>query len=376
MTSRIVQGVLAGAAVGAAAVALAELNRPLGGETELLDWTEVTERARTRLGEERVAAGDLARAGEELNRLATEVTPPLLEAVGGLPAGRTLPRFEAVDRIQWLERNVAAMQSMVDPLLKASRLPRTRLTDAGKSGVDRYLAFLLDLLARRVLGQFDPQLGATRAATPGRESLYLVEQNVAAWQAEAKVDGGDLRRWLILHELTHAWQFAAHPWLRDHLNRALDALLDSVGARGGAQMSLDRLIRLTVGAPEQWALIRQVQATMTLVEGYGNLLMNLVGRRILPTFDRLEAAYDERSGSRSLVDLLVWRFTGLEVKMQQYRVGEAFCERIHELYGMRALNLAWAGPENLPRPKELRDPERWYRRVAGPQLQLVSAAAQ
>ena len=376
MTSRIVQGVLAGAALGAAAVALAELNRPLGGETELLDWTEVSERARARLGEERVAPDELAQATEELNRLAAEVRPPLLDAVGGLPEGRSLPEFEALDRIQWLERNVASMQAMVDPLLKANRMPRTRLTDAGKAGIDRYLAFLLDLLARRVLGQFDPQLGATRAAAPGRESLYLVEQNIAAWQAEAKVDGGDLRRWLILHELTHAWQFAAHPWLRDHLNSALEKLLDSVGARNGAPMTMDRLLRLTVGAPEQWLVIRQVQATMTMVEGYGNLLMNLVGRRVLPTFDQLEAAYEERSGSRSLVDLLVWRFTGLEVKMQQYRVGQAFCERIHDLYGMETLNLAWAGPENLPRPGELRAPERWYRRVVGPHLRLVSSPAQ
>ncbi|MBO0702041.1 MAG: zinc-dependent metalloprotease [Candidatus Dormibacteraeota bacterium] len=375
MTSRIVQGVLAGAAIGAAAVAITELNRPLGGETELLDWTEVDELARARLGETRVPADDLARAGEELNRLAAEVTPRLLEAVGGLPEGRQLARFEALDRVQWLERNVASMRSMVDPLLKANRMPRTRLTEAGKAGIDRYLAFLLDLLARRVLGQFDPQLGATRAAAPGTESLYLVEQNVAAWQAEAKVDGGDLRRWLILHELTHAWQFAAHPWLRDHLNHALEALLDSVGARGGP-MTMDRLLRLTVGAPEQWAVIRQVQATMTLVEGYGNLLMNLVGRRILPTFDQLEAAYEERSGSRSLVDLLVWRFTGLEVKMQQYKVGEAFCERIHDLYGMETLNAAWAGPENLPRPGELRDPDRWYRRVMGPRFRLVGSTGQ
>lgn len=373
MTSRIVQGVLVGAGIGAAMMALAELNRPLGGETELLDWDEVSRRTQARLGDVRVPAEDLARAGEELNRLATEVTPPLLEAVGGLPAGRTLPPFEALDRVEWLDRNVAAMRSMVDPLLQANRMPRTRLTEVGKAGVDRYLSLLLDLLARRVLGQFDPQLGPTRAASPGSEALYLVEQNVAAWQAKAKVDGADLRRWLILHELTHAWQFAAHPWLREHLNSALERLLASVGAREGDRMTLDRLLRLTVGAPEQWAVLRQVQSTMTLVEGYGNLLMTLVGRRILPTFEQLEAAYEERSGARGLLDLLVWRFTGLEIKMQQYRLGQAFCERIHDLYGMETLNRAWAGPDSLPRANELRDPDRWYRRVVGIRPRLVTA---
>ncbi|MGH7912840.1 MAG: zinc-dependent metalloprotease [Candidatus Dormibacteraceae bacterium] len=371
----IARGLLAGLLIGAGVAVVAELNRPLGGQTELLDWSEVAARARRRLGTARVPEAELGAAANELNRLAAEVAPPLLEAVGGLPGGVTLPRFEALDRLGWLERNVASMQGMVEPLLRANRMPRSRLTHLGRAGVDRYLAFLLDLLARRVLGQFDPQLGPTRAAAPGGESLYLVEQNVAAWQEKAKVDGGDLRRWLILHEMTHAWQFAAHPWLKDHLNGAMQRLLDSVGARGGGRMDLDRLLRLTIGAPEQWAAIRQVQATMTLVEGYGNLLMNLVGRRILPTFDELEAAYQARSGARGVVDLLVWRFTGLEVKMQQYRVGEAFCRRIHDLYGMEVLNLAWHGPDHLPHPNELRDPERWYRRVVGARPPLVAVGA-
>lgn len=372
---RVARGLLAGALIGAGIAVVAELNRPLGGDTELLDWAEVEARARRRLGGPALTDAELAAAADELNRLAAEVTPPLLAAVGGLPAGAVLPRFEAVDRGRWLDRNLRSMQAMVEPLLRANRFPRTRLSELGKAGVDRYLAFLLDLLARRVLGQFDPQLGPTRAADPGRESLYLVEQNVAAWQEKAKVDGADLRRWLILHEMTHAWQFAAHPWLRDHLNGTMQSLLDQVGARHGSRMTWDRIVRLTVGAPDQWAALRQVQATMTLVEGYGNLLMNLVGRRVLPTFDELEAAYEQRSGAKSLMDLLVWRFTGLELKMRQYRLGEAFCQRIFDLYGMDVLNLAWDGPENLPRPAELREPERWYRRVVGTRPRLVAAAS-
>jgi hypothetical protein len=31
---------------------------------------------------------------------------------------------------------------------------------------------------------------------------------------------------------------------------------------------------------------------------------------------------------------------------------------------MAALNRAWESPETLPRPEELRDPDRWYRRLA------------
>jgi uncharacterized protein (DUF2342 family) len=32
---------------------------------------------------------------------------------------------------------------------------------------------------------------------------------------------------------------------------------------------------------------------------------------------------------------------------------------------MKALNLAWTGPDQMPRLDELANPERWYQRVSG-----------
>ncbi|MBO0685794.1 MAG: zinc-dependent metalloprotease, partial [Candidatus Dormibacteraeota bacterium] len=169
------------------------------------------------------------------------------------------------------------------------------------------------------------------------------------------------------HELTHAWQFAAHPWLRDHLNDQLRQLVAlAVGAREGEPArppSIGSLFTMATGVPGQLALVRKVQATMSLVEGYGNLVMTLVGRRALPGFDSLEEAYRRRSGQRSPLELLLWRVTGLELKLQQYRVGEAFSQAVYDRYGMANLNRAWENPDSIPRPEELRDPDRWYRRV-------------
>jgi coenzyme F420 biosynthesis associated uncharacterized protein len=374
MPSGLLRGTVTGLAIGAGIALLAEASRPLGGTAKLLDWEEVSRLAQRRLAGPRLPDAELRRAGDELNRLARELEETLLETVGGLPPGATLPSFEAVDRVGWLERNLGTLRPVLDPLLEANQLPRTRLTELGRVGIDRYLAFLFALLARRVLGQFDPQLGVNRPLRVATEaqSLYLVEPNVAEWQEKADVDGQDLRRWLILHELTHAWQFAAHPWLRDHLNGSLARILRQVVTSGTAN-PLERLVRMTVGAPDQWRTLQQLQATMSLVEGYGNLLMNEVGRRLLPAFEALERAYEERRATRSLLDLLIWRLTGLELKLQQYRVGEAFCQRIYDFYGMEVLNLAWDGPENLPRPNEIRDPERWYRRVVGTRPGLLEA---
>jgi uncharacterized protein (DUF2342 family) len=91
--------------------------------------------------------------------------------------------------------------------------------------------------------------------------------------------------------------------------------------------------------------------------------MNELGARLLPGFDQLEEAYRRRSSSKSLLDQLVWKFTGLDLKLQQYRRGEAFARAIYDAHGMDVLNLAWQGPDQMPRLEELAHPETWYRRV-------------
>jgi coenzyme F420 biosynthesis associated uncharacterized protein len=362
MTTAALRTAGIGLAAGAIAVTVVELLRPLGGREPLLDWEEVRGLARARIGGRAVNSERLELLGMEYERLADEVRGPLLEAVGGLPAGVSLPPFQALDRERWLDVNLGVLRQVMAPVVEASVVNRSRLTLLGKAGVDRYLASMLAFLGGRVLGQFDPQL---MGREPVQQSLYLVEPNVAAWEAKAGLEGYDLRRWLILHELTHAWQFSAHPWLRDHLNTTLERLIElSVGGQQGDPLS--RAVRVTVGAPAQWRLVRRLQATMSLIEGYGNLAMNMVGRRILPSYERLEAAYEDRSGTRSPFEALLWRVTGLELKMQQYRLGEAFASHIRDLYGMDVLNRVWEGPDTLPTLDELRAPQRWYTRVVAP----------
>lgn len=376
MTRNIILGFLSGAAIAL----VVEATRPLGGRRPILEWDSVRELTAARLRSQPLHQARLELLSSEYNRLAAEVREPLLAEVGSLPRGRDLPPFQALDQQGWLDLNLDIAQRVLQPLLELSTFDRTRLTDLGKAGVERYMAFLLSTLATRVLGQFDPQLqvvgglaGGDEAEERGHEALYLVEPNVAAWEASAGLDGADLRRWLILHELTHAWQFAAHPWLRGHLNGSLQRMIEVVTGDGGT--SVLSMFRLTVGVPGQWRLIRELQATMSLIEGYGNLVMNEVGRKVLPSFDQLEAAYRRRSRTTSPLEEMVWRVSGLELKMQQYKVGEAFTQHVHDVWGMDVLNLAWTGPETLPRPEELRDPQRWYRRVVGDQPKPALALA-
>ncbi len=350
-----------GLALGSATVLVAlliEAARPRGGTSSMIDWDEVSRVARARLGGDRMDGPHRGRTAALYRRLAAALEEPLLEAVGGLPPEVRLPDFQALDRPGWLDLNLDILRRVLEPLLEATRVPNSWLADLGRAGLDRYVALLLAFLGRRVLGQFDPQL---LGREPVQQALYLVEPNVAAWEATAGVPGRDLRRWLILHEMTHAWQFAAHPWLREHLNVQLQSLVREAIAWRAVGTEPWRV--LTAGLPAQRETVRRLQATMAMVEGHGNLVMNLVGRQLLPSFDRLEEAYRRRSGERSLLELLIWRMTGLELKLEQYRIGERFARTIHDRYGMTVLNRVWTSPETLPTEEELRRPDLWHRRV-------------
>ena len=111
--------------------------------------------------------------------------------------------------------------------------------------------------------------------------------------------------------------------------------------------------------------MRQMQGTMSLIEGYSNLVMNELGAKLLPGFDQLEEAYHKRSSNKSVLDQLIWKLTGLDLKLQQYSKGEAFARAVYDAHGMKALNLVWQGPDQMPRLEELARPEDWYRRVTG-----------
>ena len=348
-----------GALVGLATAAVAEAVRPRGGTTALLDWDEVRTSAMARLDTKIVTSSELAAAARAYRSLAAALEQPLLEFVGPLPKGASLPRFEALDRLGWLDLNLGILRRAVDPVLESGRMPNSLIVEVGRAGVNRYAGYMLAFLGRRVLGQYDPQL---LAAEPlGKEGLYLVETNVEEWRAQERLPEEDLRRWLILHEMTHAWQFAAHPWLRPHMEQSMKVLLDTVTAR---RAPVTRLAAFAGVLPAQLRVMRQVQGTMSVIEGYSNLVMNHLGKDLLPGFEALEAAYNRRSTGKSPMEVLIWKLTGLDLKLQQYRRGEAFCRAVFDAHGAAVLNRVWEGPETMPRLGELARPDDWYRRVS------------
>jgi len=51
------------------------------------------------------------------------------------------------------------------------------------------------------------------------------------------------------------------------------------------------------------------------------------------------------------------------MKMEQYRLGEAFTDEVVRQRDISFLNRAWQAPENLPSEWEIQHPLDWVRRI-------------
>ena len=234
---------------------------------------------------------------------------------------------------------------------------------------------LLGYLARRVLGQYDLALLGKEPVASGR--LYYVEPNIAASTETMGVDGHEFRLWLALHETTHAFEFEAFPWVRPHFNTLLERYIvlvteDLRNMQGGLNTFIRRLreqggsgksLMEIVMTPEQKQLFDEMQALMSVVEGYSNHVMNAVGKQILPSLDSLQRAFESRSKQRSQAETLFIRLTGLEMKMEQYRLGEQFIDAVVRERDHQFALKVWQRPENLPTLTELRNAKQWIARI-------------
>ncbi len=185
---------------------------------------------------------------------------------------------------------------------------------ANRAVATRQIAFVLAYLGTRVLGQYDIAL-LSAEARPGQ--LLFVEENIRATARSLHVPLDDFRTWVALHETTHAFEFEAHPWLRPYLAERMerqlagfvdDARLVSVGGigralgrigdRGGGSL-LESLLE-----PEQRRLFRETQTVMSLLEGFGDWVMDRVGAQSCRT------CACSASGSRSAGDSPAGASTG------------------------------------------------------------------
>lgn len=285
-----------------------------------------------------------------------------------------------VDRSSWARANAQVFSRLVPAPLR----PQAP-TVAGYAGASQ-VAGVLALLSSKVLGQFDP---FTRAGSRGR--LLLVAPNILTVERDMGADPADFRLWVALHEQTHALQFAAAPWLADHLRERAERLLeltkdsDDDGAPdrlgdivgrvtdilrdalrdGGKGLDSGPALAGVLGR-EQAQVVKEVGAVMALLEGHADVTMDAVGPRVVPSVASIRKRFDARRGPvGSPFQRVLRRLLGLDAKLAQYRDGAAFVRGVEKEAGRNAVNAVFSGPQALPSAREIADPRAWVRRVLG-----------
>jgi coenzyme F420 biosynthesis associated uncharacterized protein len=345
----------------------------------MVDWSIARQIAR-------FAAGTAAAPPYELD-LRARVRDAQAHVMGytGIEPADPLPEPEAVDRAEWAEVNLGGIAALLDPVTVrladrfASAGPlagplrmATGATLAAEAGL------VVGYMSQRVLGQYE--LSLLQPETTPR--LLFVAPNLGRAIAELGVDRSSFLDWIVFHELTHALQFVGAPWLREHLGGLMGEYLATVDVRinsgsAGGLPSLPNIPQLVerfrqgglaalVQTREQAAIMDRVQATMAVIEGYAEHVMDVVGEQALDDFASLRTAMERRRRSRSAPERLLQKLLGMDLKLRQYEDGKAFCDAVVLARDIGTLNRVWESPEALPDLSELADHRAWLARVERP----------
>jgi uncharacterized protein (DUF2342 family) len=239
------------------------------------------------------------------------------------------------DRHHWVDANVATFERVMAPVESQA----TYIPGIARSINTGTMALALSFLSKNVLGQYDPLL----LADGDDHALYFVRPNILRVADSLDVPRDRFRRWIAFHEVAHAAEFGAAPWLPDHMEEALEETVEKL-----ASGSLDR------------SMLGELDVTMTAVEGYAELLMD---RAFDDEYADLRRKLDERRQGRGPVERLFRRLLGLSVKRRQYERGKEFFESVADAHGIEAAGRVWEQPDNLPTDEEFDDPGRWVTRV-------------
>lgn len=364
----------------------------------MINWELAANTAATLVGAgPKLSPAQIAEVVADL-RIKADAAVEHVHRITGLEAAKDLRDSQVliVDRPGWARANVHSFEAMLDPAMKSLAESRgakisetTQVLSSTATGVE--MGAILAFLSSKVLGQYDPFAGLLREEVPSGGRLVLVAPNIVAIERELKVDINDFRLWVALHEQTHRVQFAAAPWLREHLRGKISELLasllaepEALGQRikaaagsltGGnsktenaqapaeeAESSLGLLSALQNN--EQKEILSHVTAVMSLLEGHANVVMDAVDSSIVPTVKTIRQRFGGRGKDRSPLEKWIRKMLGMDAKMRQYADGQRFVNKAVALVGMETFNKVWERVENLPTETELHHPEQWAARIS------------
>lgn len=317
----------------------------------------------------------------------TEEAEELVAEATGLRSTDGPARARVTTRQQWTACNVASFQRLLRPLtdrlgqrMDGMFAPASRIL----AGVE--VGTLLGWMSKRVLGQYDLMV-APDDNPIDQDVVYYVGANVLSIEKKFGFPPREFRLWLAIHEVTHRAQFTGVPWMRAHYLGLLKTTLESADpdpkhliealkraagslADGKNPLSDGGIVTLLAN-PTQRIALEDVGGLMSLLEGHGDITMDRAGGERIPSASRFSQALSERRNEVNGAAKVVRQAIGMEAKLLQYREGERFIETVERTRGASYFDRVWESVDRLPSLAEIRDPERWIRRI---DLQLPSSA--
>ncbi|MFA5891420.1 MAG: zinc-dependent metalloprotease [Actinomycetota bacterium] len=346
--------------------------------SDLIDW-DLAARVGGRVGGSgpSTTAGFRRQAREDFIEF-TRLSDRLVRDFTGLS-----PAVESIDPIvlsrgAWIRANLDGFSELLAPVterLAAAAGPSAVTRRLTRAAVGLQIGLLLGYLSQKVLGQYDLVL-----TTEGAGKVYYVGPNIVEAEQRLALAPRDFRLWIALHEVTHRTQFTAVPWLRARVKGLVErsfAAMDLDSAR--MRRLVERGKELLLSGPQGWraanvmnlllsdeqrGVLAEMQALMCIVEGHGTFVMNRLGESQIPSYAHMKGALEARRRSTSSPERVFQRAIGLDMKYEQYVLGEKFCNEVADRAGTSAVNRVWeADGDNMPSLEEMRDPEAWLVRT-------------
>ena len=352
------------------------------------------------------------------DRLAIEQLARVAELHVGEVTGRSVEepvRIEALNRTQWAKRFLDEERPLLEELSGSiGAALQSQLGDLGSedfSEIDLQQPSLPGMppeaLIKQLMGMMGPMLLgmmagstaghlATRALghyelplpRPAHEPLTLVLRNVDEFADDWTLPREAIRLWVCLSDVAHQ-----HVLNLDHVRAHLDGLLGEYVSAfsqdpaeierrmrglgiddefGGSEPELEALQRLAgdpdvllsaMQSDEQLALMPRIAAVVSTVEGYVDWVLDTLGGRLIPEYDRVTEALRRRRAEAGPSSRFVERLFGLELSQSTFDRGSQFVDGIVERSGTQALSQLWTDEAHLPTPAELDAPGLWLARV-------------
>ena len=372
-------------------------------------------------------AGSIATQGraesnvDPMDRLAVEQLARVAELQVAEVTGRDADepvRLEPLNRTQWAKRFLDDERHLLERLsgslgnaLQAQLGELEKEMDEGDpfgdAGIPGMPGMPPEALIRQVMGMMGPMLlGMMAGSTAGHlaaralghfelplprrtgDSLTMVLANVDEFADEWSLPRDAIRLWVCLSDVTHDRILnIAH--VRSRLESLLEeyasSFSDDVGDMerrmeelgipdllGSGEPDMAALQRLAgdpdilLGAMQserQRELMPRIESLVATIEGYVDHVLDSIGGRLLPEYDRVTEALRRRRVEFGPESRFVERLFGLELSQATFDRGAAFVAGIVDRAGEDVLDALWSDVEHIPTPAELDAPGLWLARV-------------